>query len=90
MNKGLLSFFLIFTALIMGALYYTDIIQSPFISVLNKIKTNYHASSEYVEKQIQKHLYQAKHIEELNEKIKKYENNCLIIEQLSYDINNLF
>ncbi len=90
MNKGLLSFFFIFTALIMGALYYTDIIQSPFISVLNKIKTNYHASSEYVEKQIQKHLFQAKHIEELNEKIKKYENNCLIIEQLSYDINNLF
>jgi len=90
MNKGLLSFFLIFTALITGALYYTDVIQSPFISVLNKIKTNYHTSSEFIEIQVKKHFFQAEHIAELSEKIKKYENSCLIIEQLSYDLNNLF
>ncbi|MDD3476312.1 MAG: rod shape-determining protein MreC [Sulfurimonas sp.] len=90
MSKGLLSFFFIFTTLIVGALYYTDVIQSPFISVLNKIKTNYHASSEFVQKQVQKHFFQAEHIAELNEKVRRYENSCLIIEQLSYDLNNLF
>lgn len=90
MNKGLFSFFFIFTTLVVGALYYTDVIQSPFISVLNKVKTNYHTSSEFIQKQAFQHFFQAEHIAELSEKIKKYENSSLVTKQLTNDLNNLF
>lgn len=90
MNKGLFSFFSIFIALLVGALYYTDIIQSPFISALNTIKSNYHDSTEFVGQQIDKHFFQAEHIVELEEKLNKYENNHLVMQQLASEINDLF
>lgn len=90
MNKGLLGFFTMFTALLVGALYYTNVIQAPFISALNNIKSNYHASTQFIQKQIEKHFFQASHIDELNEKLKKYENNHLVIQQLSSQINDFF
>ncbi|DAB28644.1 MAG: rod shape-determining protein MreC [Sulfurimonas sp. RIFOXYD12_FULL_33_39] len=89
MTKGLFSFFLIFITLLLGALYYTDIIQSPFISALNKVKSNYNASIEFVEKQLVKHFYQASHIEELEEKLQKYEDDHLVMQQLASEINDL-
>lgn len=90
MNKGLFSFFSIFIALLVGALYYTDIIQSPFISALNSIKINYHNSTEFIQKTIDKHFFQAKHITELEEKLQKYENNHLVMQQLASEINDLY
>ncbi len=90
MNKGLFSFFSIFIALLVGALYYTDIIQSPFISVLNGIKSNYHATTEFIDKQINKYFFQARHIEELEKKLQKYENNHLVMQQLASEINDIF
>ena len=90
MNKGLLSFFSIFIALLVGALYYTDTIQSPFISTLNSIKTSYHNGTELIEQTIYKHFFQAKHIEELEEKLQNYEKNHLIMQQLASEINDLF
>lgn len=90
MNKGLFSFFLLFTALLVGALYYTNIIQSPFISALNNIKSNYHSSTQYIQEQIEKHFFQARHITELNEKLKKYEKNELVMQKLSSEINDFF
>lgn len=90
MNKGLFSFFLIFVALLVGALYFSNIIQSPFITALNSIKSNYHSSVEFIEKQLVKHFYQASHITELEEKLQKYENNHLVMQQLASEINDLF
>lgn len=90
MNKGLLSFFSIFIALLVGALYYTDTIQSPLISTLNSIKTSYHNATELIEQTIHKHFFQAKHIEELEEKLQNYEKNHLIMQQLASEINDLF
>lgn len=90
MNKGLFSFFLLFTALLVSALYYTNIIQSPFISALNNIKSNYHSSTQYIQEQIDKHFFQARHITELNKKLEKYENNELVMQQLSSEINDFF
>ena len=90
MNKGLFSFFIIFIALFMGAFYYTNIIQTPFISSLNYIKSTYLNSIEFVEKQINMHFFQAKHIAQLNEKLQKYENNHLVMQELASEINNLF
>lgn len=90
MNKGLLSFFLIMIALIVGALYYTNTIQSPFLSLLHGIKSQYHTSVAFVAQQVERHFFQAAHIAELEEKLKLYENNHLVITQLSADLNNLF
>ncbi|MFA7500100.1 MAG: rod shape-determining protein MreC, partial [Sulfurimonas sp.] len=82
MNKGLFGFFLLFTALFAGAFYYTNIIQAPFISALNNIKSNYHASTEFIQNQIEQHFFQATSIAELKDKLKKYENNELVMQQL--------
>ena len=89
MNKGLLGFFSIFIALLVGALYYTNIIQAPFISTLNTIKSNYHNITEFIDQQINKHFFQAEHIIILEKKLQKYENNHLVIQQLTYEINDL-
>ena len=90
MNKGLLSFFSLFIALFLGALYYSNIIQSPLISTLNKIKSNYHNSVEFIQTKFNEHIFQAKHIAELNEKLHKYENNHLVMKQLASEVNDLF
>jgi len=90
MNKGLFSFFIIFIALFMGAFYYTNAIQTPFISSLNYIKSTYHISLEFIQKQIDTHFFQAQQIELLNEKLQKYENNHLVMQQLASEINDLF
>ncbi|MCK9455092.1 MAG: rod shape-determining protein MreC [Sulfurimonas sp.] len=90
MNKGLFGFFLLFTALFAGAFYYTNIIQTPFISALNNIKSNYHASTEFIQDQIEKHFFQARHIEELKNKLKKYENSELVMQQLNSEIDSFF
>lgn len=90
MNKGLLSFFLIMSALIVGALYYTNTIQSPFLSLLHGIRSHYHSSIAFVAQQVENHFFQAAHIVELEEKLKLYENNHLVITQLSSELNNLF
>ncbi|WP_373073927.1 rod shape-determining protein MreC [Sulfurimonas sp.] len=90
MNKELLGFFLIFVALFVGAMYYTNIIQEPFISALNSIKSTYHNSVEHASKNINKHFFQAEHIEELEEKLEKFENNHLVMQQLASEVNDLY
>jgi len=78
------------TALIVGALYYTNIIQSPFLSMLNGIRLHYHNSIAFVAKQVERHFFQAAHIATLEEKLKLYEDNHLVITGLSFELNNLF
>lgn len=90
MTKGLLGFFSLFIALIMGALYYTDIIQSPFISTLNSLQSNYHAGVEFVQKQVVRHFYQASRIAELEEKLEGYEKNHLMMQQVASELQDLF
>ncbi|MCW8838250.1 MAG: rod shape-determining protein MreC [Thiovulaceae bacterium] len=90
MNKELLSFFLIFVALFLGAMYYTNIIQEPFISALNNVKASYHNAIEYASDNIERHFFQVERIDELNEKLSKYENNHLVMQQLASEVNDLF
>ncbi len=89
MNKGLWSFFFIFTALFVSALYLSNNIQEPLISALNYIKSNYHNSTKYVQDTIDKHLFQEQQIKTLKEKLQKYENNHLVIKQINSELNNL-
>ena len=90
MNKGLFGFFSLSIALLLGALYFTNIIQKPFITALNNIKTNYREITELISVNIDKHFLQASHITYLEEKLATYENNHLVMQQLASEVNDLF
>ncbi|MDA3909427.1 MAG: rod shape-determining protein MreC [Sulfurimonas sp.] len=90
MNKELLGFFSLFIALFVGALYYTSTIQGPLISALNYLKTNYHNSTEFIQENIDKHIFQSDSISLLQEKLQKYENNHLVMQQMASEVNDLF
>ena len=90
MNKKLLSFFSILIALFLGALYYSNTIQAPLISIQNQIKINYHDTIEYIENRFNKHFFQADTITSLQERLDKYENNHLVMQQLASEINDLY
>ncbi len=74
----------------MGALYYSNTIQAPLISIQNQIKINYHNTIEYIENGFNKHFFQINKINELQEKLDKYENNHLVMQQLASEINDLY
>lgn len=90
MNKQLLSFFSIIIALFVGALYYTNSMQSPLITLQNKVKINYHNTTEFIQNTFNKHFFQASQITQLQEKLNKYENNHLVMQQLASEINDLY
>ena len=90
MSKGLFSFLTISIALFVGALYYSNSIQVPFISSLNYLKNTYHNTSEYIQNTTNQHFLQAKTITNLEEKLHKYENNHLVMQQLASEIKDLF
>jgi len=90
MNKKLLPYLIILLALFMGALYYTNIIQSPLLSSLNIIKVFYHNSVENIENTIDKHFFQAKQISDLKKKLKEYDENHLLMQQLASEIYDIY
>ncbi len=73
----------------MGALYYTNTIQKPFISTLNSLKSTYHDSVKYMQDSINKHFFQAKKIELLQKKIEDFEKNHLQMIQLKSEIDDM-
>jgi rod shape-determining protein MreC len=90
MNKELFGFFSIFIALFVGALYYTNSIQGPLISTLNYFKSGYHNSTEFIQTKIDEHIFQANYISQLKDKLDKYENNHLVMQQMASELNDLF
>lgn len=90
MNKKSFGYFFIILALFVGALYYNNLIQSPIISALNSIKSSYHSSIDFVANTIDRHIFQAQEIQDLKEKLQKYENNHLVMQQLASEINDMY
>ncbi len=90
MNKKTFSYLFIIIALFVGALYYNNLIQSPIISALNSIKLSYHSTIEFFENKIDKHIFQAQEIKNLRNKLQKYENNHLVMQQLASEINDMY
>ncbi|MDQ1263996.1 MAG: rod shape-determining protein MreC [Campylobacterota bacterium] len=90
MTKKLFGFLLISIALFMGALYYTNAIQSPIISALNSVNITYNNITGFFKKHINQHFFQATHIAELEEKLLVYEHNHLVMQQLASEIHALF
>lgn len=74
----------------MGALYYTNTIQGPFISSLNSFKSSYHNSVKFTQDSMSKHFFQASKIKQLQEEVAKYENNHLVMQQLASEVSDLF
>ncbi len=90
MNKKFLNFSLILIALFISALYYSNTIQAPLISIQNKIKINYHDTVEYIENGFNKYFFQADQITALKERLNRYEKNHLVMQQLAAEINDLY
>ena len=74
----------------MGALYYTKTIQSPLLSSLNNIKITYHTITQSIQDSIDKHFFQAQEIAALKEKLQRYENNHLVMQQLASEIDDMY
>ena len=90
MNKELFSYLLVIGALFIGALYYNNLLQSPIISSLNAIKTTYHTLNQSMKESVDEHFYQAQEIRTLRDKLAKYENNHLVMQELASEINDLY
>jgi len=90
MNKELFSYFFVIIALIVGALYYNNTIQSPIISALNSLKTAYHNSNQSINDTIDEHFFQAEEINNLKAKLQTYENNHLVMQELASEIHDLY
>ena len=90
MNKERFLYTLIIIALILGAFYYNNLIQSRIIASLNSIKFTYHSSIEFVQTTFEKHFFQTATIDKLTLQLKKYEKDHLIMQQLASEINDLY
>jgi rod shape-determining protein MreC len=89
MNRGLLSFLFVLTTLVVGTIYYTNTLQPSITNILNNIKGTYHKSVEFVQNGFYKHFHQSTHINELQEELKQYKNDHLIMQQLAYELDTL-
>ncbi len=90
MNKELFSFLFISISLLIGAIYYSNTIQKPFIQSLDYLKISYGNSIEFTKKTFKKHFNQANEIEMLYKELQNHENNHFIMQQLASEINDLF
>ena len=67
----------------MGALVYSPILQSPFITALNSLKNSYFNVTNAVETTIDAHFFQAQHIKDLKQKLSKLERLQLQMQECS-------
>lgn len=90
MNKKLFGFVLVAMTLLVGALYYSNILQSPLISAINSVNIVYKDTIEFFQIHIKEHFFQAQKIKELEEKLLLYEHSHLVSQQLASEIHDLF
>ncbi len=90
MNKKLFTYIFILLALFVGALYYTNTIQSPLLSFLNTIKISYHNTIETIGNTVEKHFFQAQEISQLKAQLQQYEKNHLVMQQLASEIDDMY
>lgn len=74
----------------MGALYYSNAIQSPIISTLNTVKTKYHNTTKYIGDTIDAHFYQVQEIKNLKLQLKQYEKNHLVMQELASELHDIY
>jgi len=74
----------------MGALYYTNTIQSPLLSWLNEIKIFYHTKVQNIEDSIDRHFFQAQEITELKQQLNIYRNEHLALQKVRNELQNIY
>ncbi len=90
MNKELFSFLSVTIALLWGAFYYSNTIQSPIITSLNFIKINYHNSNKYISDSLNTYFFQAHEIKSLKKQLQNYEDKHLVMQELAKEISDLY
>jgi rod shape-determining protein MreC len=90
MNKKVLPYLFVLIALFVGALYYTNTIQSPLLSSLNTIKVTYHNVIQSIGDSIDRHFFQAQEIDDLKAKLRSYEKSHLLVKQYASELEDLY
>ncbi|MDD2829940.1 MAG: rod shape-determining protein MreC [Sulfuricurvum sp.] len=89
MNKQRLNLTFFFALTIGGALYFSPLLQSPFIHLSQTIKLAYIHQVESIKTAISKHISQADTIAELQNQNRYYEREVLKLHQISDEYQNL-
>jgi rod shape-determining protein MreC len=89
MNKQTLSVAALLTLLVGGALYFTNLLQSPIIYFNLAMKSAYLDTVEFVEDSINEHFNQQRTIIELQEKNLYYEQELLNLHQVADEYQKL-
>ena len=89
MNKQAISIAVLLTLLMSGALYFTNILQSPIIRLTHTLKSSYLDVGERIERGIDEHFHQQTTIIELREKNRFYEKELLKLHQVADEYQKL-
>lgn len=89
MNKKLFSFLLLIIILFIGSVHYTDIIQSPILSLTHKIQNIYFRTKIFIQDTIQRDVNQAKNIQILQNKLSKCNKDFLLMQQFKSQLKQL-
>ncbi len=90
MNKEVFSYLFVLIALLVGALYYNNTIQSPIITSLNTIKIFYHNINQSIKNNFDEHFFQVDTIQDLRQDLLKYKNNHLVMQELRSEIHDFY
>jgi rod shape-determining protein MreC len=89
MSKERFSF-IFFVALLLGAIYYSKTLQSPFIELSHHIKSSYHNTLQSISHSISKHFDQAETIALQREEIEQFKQSHLISHQFASELSAVF
>ena len=89
MSKERLSF-IFFVALLVGALYYSKVLQTPFIQLTHTIKILYNDTTNSILNTIDMHFDQAQTIKEQKRELEKFRESHLISHQFASELTAIF
>lgn len=89
MNKQRLSFTLFFALCVSGALYFSPLLQSPFVYLSHSIKLTYLHQLEAIQTNVSKHFAQKETITQLQKQNRYYERELLSLHQIADEYQNL-
>ena len=89
MNKQSLFLAALLAVLVGGALYFTNLLQSPIIYLNLALKTSYHNTIESIEHGIDEHFNQQTTIQDLRQKNRYYEQELLNLHQIADEYQKL-
>ncbi|NOQ32002.1 MAG: rod shape-determining protein MreC [Helicobacteraceae bacterium] len=90
MTKGSFKLLVLLIALLSGALYFNKSLQTPFIIALNDVKIKYNSLLDHTYNTVEEHFRQKENIQKLRSKLLEYEEQHLISNQLSSELNDMF